>query len=94
MCAQKTMDAIVAAADLPMSIIIVGVGNADFGMFARKCDSSRHMLHIINTFQRRSSITMEVFSTPQFVCSRHIKTGEMEVLDADEHPIHNRYIRV
>jgi len=27
---QKTMNAIVAAADLPMSIIIVGVGNADF----------------------------------------------------------------
>ena len=27
---QQTKDAIVAAADLPLSIVIVGVGNADF----------------------------------------------------------------
>lgn len=30
---QNTVDAIVAASDLPMSIIIVGVGAADFSRY-------------------------------------------------------------
>mmetsp|Transcript_106698 Transcript_106698/g.309490 ORF Transcript_106698/g.309490 Transcript_106698/m.309490 type:complete len:679 (+) Transcript_106698:315-2351(+) len=41
---QKTMDAIVEAAELPMSIIIVGVGNADFTDMV-VLDADDHPIH-------------------------------------------------
>lgn len=42
---RETIDELVEASDTPLSIIIVGVGNADFGTFMEKLDSDDALLY-------------------------------------------------
>ncbi|KOM52906.1 hypothetical protein LR48_Vigan09g156500 [Vigna angularis] len=72
---QETINALVKASDLPLSILIVGVGNADFtSMEALDADNGRRLESSTGRAATRDIV--------QFVSMREVQSGQVSVVQA------------
>ncbi|OMP07907.1 Copine [Corchorus olitorius] len=72
---QETIDALVRASDLPLSILIVGVGNADFKqMEILDADDGRRLTNSTGRMATRDIV--------QFVPMKELHSGQISVVQA------------
>ncbi|XP_027931702.1 protein BONZAI 3-like [Vigna unguiculata] len=72
---QETINALVKASDLPLSILIVGVGNADFtSMEVLDADNGRRLESSTGRLATRDIV--------QFVSMREVQSGQVSVVQA------------
>ncbi|MCH95116.1 protein BONZAI 3-like [Trifolium medium] len=82
---QETINALVKASDLPLSILIVGVGSADFtSMEVLDADNGRRLESSTGRIATRDIV--------QFVPMREVQSGQISVVQALLEELPNQFL--